>query len=204
MALGLGGCVAAVVAFNLFADDVADRALGGGPCPFLSADDASDVLGAGTTTIEARGLTQVLVIIDARVMADDRSCALTRDDADGGGGLGRVARYQGGDAAARYEAELTKARGVTEEVGEGLSVTSEEYFNKALADFGDEAFCTKSSGVGAGVLVREGTTLVYASVVVDVDASPGVDLSDPDNAKLGTDDLHCEVAQRLARRVLDA
>ena len=196
--LGGGACVAITV----FADDVAEDALGGGPCPFLSDDEAEDILGEGTTAIETSGLSNVLDIIDPRVMPNDPSCALF-DGESQGGGLGRVARYEGRQASEKYDEELEKAKGITEDQGGGISVTSEEYLNRELENFGDEAFCTKSSGLGAGVLVREGDELVYVSVVADVNATPGVDLSDPDNPKLGTDEAHCLLAQEVASVVLD-
>ena len=190
----------AIFAIGMFADDVAENALGGGPCPFLSDDEASDALGDGTTAIEASGLTSVLTIIDPRVMPSDPSCALSREDDTGG--LGRVARYEGSLASQKYDDELTKAKGITEDRGNGVSVTTDEYFNQVVDGFGDEAFCTKSSGLGAGVLVREGNTLVYVSVVADASTTPGLDLEDPDNPKLGTDDFHCELAQEIAADVL--
>jgi len=192
--------IGAAVLVSMFADDVVEGALGGGDCLFLSDDDAADALGAGATTMETSGLSGVLVMIDARVMPDDEDCSL--QGAGESAGLGRVARYEGPNAARKYQDELTKAKGITESRGNGLSVTTDEYFNKELRGVGDEAFCTKSSGLGAGALVRKGDTLVYASVVANSSAAPGVDLSNPDNAKLGTDDLHCQIAQRIAAAVL--
>jgi hypothetical protein len=202
--LGLG-VVGVGVFLAAFGDDVVESAVGGGPCPFLSDDEASDALGSGTEAIETRGLSNVLTVIDARVLATEPSCALLggeSEDGAGDGGLGRVARYEGGEADERYAQELEKAKGITEDRGNGVSVTSDEYLNRELEDFGDEAFCTTSSGVGAGVLVRDGDTLVYVSVVADVSQTPGVNL-DPENPRLGTDDAHCELAQQIARDVLD-
>jgi hypothetical protein len=202
--LGIIGLVLA----GFFVNRVDDKVIGEtGPCPFLSDSDAAAAFGDGTTAQRLEGLSKVLVIIDARVMPEDPSCSLTRDEgssSDNGssGGIGRIARYKGSRASAKFADERTKAKGISEDRGNGITVTSDEYFNEDVDGIGDEAFCTTSSGVGAGVLVREGDTLVYVSLVADVTTAPGVDLSDPDNPKLGTDDLHCEIAQRIARKVL--
>ena len=192
--------IVAGVLVSMFADDVAENALGGGDCPFLSDEEAAAALGAGTTTMEMSGLSGVLVMIDSRVMPDDQDCSL--QGSGEAAGLGRVARYEGPNASRKYQEELTKARGISESRGNGMTVTTDEYFNKELRGVGDEAFCTKSSGLGAGALVRKGNTLVYASVVANTSASPGVDLSNPNNAKLGTDDMHCEIAQGIVAAVL--
>jgi hypothetical protein len=202
--------VGAFVVFGFIVNRVAHKVIGTqGPCPFLSNADAAASFGAGTTVQRLEGLSKVLVIIDARVMPNDPSCAISRDDpnaapgaSSSSGGIGRVARYQGSAASAKYQAELTKAKGVSEDRGNGITVTSENYYNKDVSGLGDQAFCTTSSGVGAGVLTRKGDTLVYVSVVADVNTVPGIDTSDPNHPKLGTDDVHCELAQRLARQVL--
>ena len=193
--------VIGVLVVGVAVNRASDKVIGDlGPCPFLSDEEASAAFGSGTTAQKLEGVSRVLVIIDARVMSNDPSCALSRGDASGG--IGRIARYRGVRARARYDEERTKARGVTEDRGGGVTVTSDDYFNKDVEGIGDEAFCTTSSGVGAGILVRERNTLVYVSVVSDVDTPPGLDLDDPDNPKLGTDDLHCDIAGVIARSVL--
>jgi hypothetical protein len=203
-ALGVIVVVGIVVA-GFFANRVADKVIGETkPCPFLTDDDASAAFGKGTTARKLSGISNVLVVIDARVMPNDPSCALVRDESSSSGGIGRIARYEGGDAPSRYGEERTKAKGISEDRGNGVTVTTDEYFNKDVDGVGDEAFCTTSSGVGAGMLARDGDTLVYVSVVSDVDAPPGLDLDDPDHPKLGTDDLHCEIAGLIARAVLRA
>jgi hypothetical protein len=207
------GGIGSVVVVGMFAHKIVSTAFGGGPCPFLSNTTAASVLGPGTTVFETRGFSSVLVVVDPRVMPNDPSCALSRDTSSisgssssgsspSGTSVGRIARYKGGNAQARYQAELAKAKGVTEDRGNGLSVSSEPYLNKELSGVGDEAFCTKSGGVGAGMLVRSGDVLVYASLATDIGTSPGIDLSNPDNPKLGTDDGNCVLAQKLALAAL--
>src|SRR5688572_21074630 len=50
--------IAAIVAINYFADDVVDEAFGGGPCPFLSDDEAAAALGDGVTAFHTKGLSR--------------------------------------------------------------------------------------------------------------------------------------------------
>jgi hypothetical protein len=117
-------------------------------------------------------------------------------------GLGRAVRYEGADATRLYDAELTKARGIKQDRGGGATVETASYYNKDVAGLGDRAFCTKATATLAGVLVVQGTTLVYVAVTrADVDL--GVDLTDPGNGKITTDDPACESSSELARKILD-
>jgi hypothetical protein len=74
--------------------------------------------------------------------------------------LSRVARYDGGDAAARFAQEKQKAQ-------------SGSFLGKDV-QAGDEAFCTTAdeSSSAAGALVRRGDTLVYVGTTA---AGPDAD-----------------------------
>lgn len=177
------------------------------PCPYVTNAEASEALGTpAEADLLTGGFGKVMNIIDIRVLADQDSCILqqtgsTGDD-EGMPGLGRVVKYQGTDAATRYKNELVKAKGITTNQGNGMSTETEAYFNKTVPNLGDEAFCTKTSGTIAGVLVRKGQTLVYVAVVKKSTTTPSVDLADPDNAKLSVDDPACEGSQVLAHKIL--
>jgi hypothetical protein len=80
--------------------------------------------------------------------------------------LSRVARYDGGDAAARFAAEKQKAR-------------SGSFLGKDV-QAGDEAFCTTpdQSSSAAGALVRRGDTLIYVgTTAAGADADAGCALA---------------------------
>src|SRR5262249_36582133 len=74
------------------------------PCPFVTNDELSTVLGSGTEAIPLQGFFDATLglILDKRVMADDEDCWIT---SDGQNGTGRIAYYQGPDAAAKFQAE---------------------------------------------------------------------------------------------------
>jgi hypothetical protein len=207
LVLFVGGGIATVVAISVVGHKAFNDAVGSvGPCPYVSDADATAALNTDAeATLFDGGLGKFLDITDDRVLADQRSCILQQkastDSGSGMPGLGRAVKYSGSDAESRYQQELTKAKGITEDRGNGLSVSTDSYFNKDVSGLGDEAFCTKSSGLTAGVLVRQGSTLVYVSLA-QAGTTPGIDLSDPNNPKLGTDDSACEAAQVLARKIL--
>jgi hypothetical protein len=76
------------------------------------------------------------------------------------------------------------------------------YFGGEVSGLGDEAFCTGiSDAIMAGVIVRQGDTVVYASV-----GPPGEGESVPNMGTFGdvvtAPDL-CTLAQELARKALD-
>lgn len=87
--------------------------------------------------------------------------------------LARIARYQGGDAAARFAEEKQKA---------SRGGADGPYLDKGV-QAGDEAFCTTGSktitaGSSAGALVHSGDTLVYVSTTGEgADAAANCDLS---------------------------
>jgi hypothetical protein len=211
----IGGGVAVAVAINWAGNKVEKAAndfVGegtGGPCPYVSDVDATTALGTPSTATYYNGFFKVMNITDSRVLPDQPSCIMqqtaTTNDS-GVPGLGRAVKYTGSDAAAKYQQELTKAKGVvvtsTSQEGMSSSVTTESYFNKDVPDLGDGAFCIKSSGTLAGVVAHKGDTLVYVGLVQASEAPPGVDLGDPSNPKLNTDDTACDASVVLARKIL--
>jgi hypothetical protein len=209
LVLFIGGAVAVGFALHWAGskvNDTVDNAIGagtGGPCPYVSNADATEALGTDATATYYSGVFTFMNITDARVLADQPSCVMTEtaSTTQGMPGLGRAVKYAGGDAAGRYQQELTKAKGVTEEKGNGLSVSTESYFNKDVPGLGDEAFCTTSSGTLAGVLARKGDTLVYVAVT-RAGETPGLNLDDPSNPKMSTDDAACDASVTLARKIL--
>jgi hypothetical protein len=203
--LALGSVVAIGYGLNWLGDKAGDAIGTTRPCPYVTSSEATAAVGTDAeATLFTGGLGRILNITDLRVLPDKESCIIQQTsstDQQGMPGLGRTVRYQGGDARALYEQELVKAKGVEEDRGNGVTVESDAYFNKAVSGLGDEAFCTKSSGILAGVLVLDGDTLVYVAVT-RADVELGVDLDDPAGAKLSTDDPACESSQALARKIL--
>jgi hypothetical protein len=201
-----GGCAALIVVavdkgadkLNEAADDLTPSADG---CPFLSADAARRSIADDTELLEIRGLASLAgFALDTRALPDAPSCMFSSQRGDGP--LGRVARLKSGDARDVFQAELTKARGITEDRGNGISVESDSYFSKDV-DLGDEAFCTTAGAtVMSGVLVRRGDTVVYVSLLPDQGQLDDIGV-DSSGTKLSFDDENCERAQAIARAVLD-
>jgi len=204
LVLGLGGCAVALGVVAKRGVDTIEQAADLGAkdgCPFLSASRAGSVLGNPPTIVRLRGLGALAgIALDTRVLADADSCMFT-PGADGKGPTGRIARRQGGDAAARFAAEKTMAMGVTTDQGNGLSTETMRYLLKEV-DAGDEAFCTS---VGAfpmsGALVRKGDVLVYAAVLPTQAQLDTLGVN-ADGTGLNVDDVNCELATKLATAVL--
>jgi hypothetical protein len=203
--LGLAATAALFYGLNWAADKAGDAIGTTRECPYITRAEATEAVGVDAeATLFTGALGRVINITDIRVLPDKESCILQQtssSDQQGMPGLGRAVKYTGGDARALYEQELVKAKGIKEDRGNGLSVESGSYFNKDVKGVGDEAFCTKSTGTLAGVLVLDGNTLVYVAVT-RADVELGVDLDDPDNAKLSTDDPACDSSTALARKIL--
>jgi hypothetical protein len=204
--LAIGSVVAIGIGLNWLGDKAVDAIGTVTPCPYVTNAEATEAVGTDAeATLFTGAMGRVLNITDARVLPDKESCIIQQtastSDQEGLPGLGRTVRYTGSDAQALYEQEMTRAKGTSEDRGNGITVESGSYFNREVTGLGDRAFCTTSSGTLAGVLVLDGNTLVYVAVT-RADAELGVDLSDPENAKLSTDDPACEASQALARKIL--
>ncbi|ODU05560.1 MAG: hypothetical protein ABS81_07300 [Pseudonocardia sp. SCN 72-86] len=182
----------------------------GGDCPAVSTDDVNSVLGGTFDVIAMGGVGSIAApLLDSRVLPDAETCWAV-DSGTGQqndlGKLARIARYSGSDAATRFQAELTKAQGTSEDRGNGITVSSSAYFAKSV-EAGDEAFCTTGDGTSAaGALVRRGDLLVYVSTTAGGDGGIPQVQFDPDadpGAAVGfaTDDANCDLAVKLAEKV---
>ena len=161
--------------------------------------------GMFTTGLSATGKAPATHYISSGPISHDMAallpCKTVTQDKDGK--LARIARYQGADAAARFAAEKAKAKGTTEDRGNGLSVSTDPYLGKDV-QAGDEAFCTTGDPLSfAGVLVRTGDTLVYVSTTAAGDgasAVPQIDFGAAQSGRIGfkTDEANCNLAVQLA------
>lgn len=172
----------------------------GQACSFLSDADLQSVVGGDAQALKLSGLLDVSLglVLDKRVLTDADDCYIS---GTGNAAIGRVARYQGGDAAARFQLEREAAQPVTEDKGNGLSVTNEGYFAGDVQGVGDEAFCTGfSAGVQAGVLVRRGDTLAYVSLTGPTNQAV-TDMQAAENGVIYSPTI-CQEAQQVAAKIL--
>jgi len=183
----LGG-VGLLLALGVFADKVKDAATAK-QCTYLSNSQAKDAVGGDPEVVQLTGLIALgNIVLDTRVLPDADGCWIQQNDSSTGY-TGRTAKGSGGKSA--YDAALTAARGTTEDRGGGLSVETMGYYLKDVDGVGDEAFCTAPELIGSsGVLVRKGDTLVYVSV------------TGTDSAQQGSADQNCEVAVKVAKKIL--
>jgi hypothetical protein len=208
--LGVGG----FLAYRAYR--AVDDALGGVPggvlsggtpgagCSFVSADDVDAVLGGGYQLVELGGLGGLAgPALDSRVLAQAPTCWGVDEAA---GKLVRIARYEGGDAAAVFDAEKATARGSSEDRGGGVTVETDGYLGDDVTA-GDAAFCTTGDfSASAGALVRTGDRLVYVSTTAageGATSAPQIDLGDgaDDGIHFATDDANCRLAVALAAKV---
>jgi hypothetical protein len=191
----VGGCTVAV---GVFANKVSNDLSKG--CSFLSNAEAKKAFGTDVATLQLGGITKLAnAALDTRVLRDAPSCMVTPGK-DSKIGLSRVAKLDSGDAKATFAKELTNAKGVSSDQGNGLTVSSDAYLSEEAVSLGDEGFCTLSFITGSsGALVRKGNTLVYVSV-----SPTTTQAQDASNTGLGEiDATNCTVAQRVAKAVLN-
>lgn len=171
-------------------------------CDAVPTDAVNTALGGSYEVIQLGGVGALAApILDSRVLPDALSCWAVETGDEGR--LARIARYSGADAAQRFAAEKTRAMGVTEDRGNGLSVSSEGYFGGDVTS-GDQAFCTSGDFSGsAGALVRRGELLVYVSTTAageGAGALPQIDIT-ADQLSFATDEANCTLAVALAEKV---
>jgi hypothetical protein len=156
---------------------------GVGNCGFLTDAEAQAVLG-DSQVVGLGALSTGVPQIDTRVLPDAPSCVAAATS----GRLARVARQEAADAPAVFDAEVARARS-----------GSSPYHAGAVRGLRDEAFCTTLDGTGAaGVLLRRGDVLVYASVTPDLGSNPG----GADRLRARVAAANCRTAQALARSAL--
>lgn len=199
----VGAGIAIFQAVSGITNRVSDLAEGvGTTCDAVPTADVDTALGGTYEVIQLGGFGGLAApILDSRVLADAPTCwAVETGD---GGRLARIARYSGPDAAARFAEEKRVAMGVTEDRGNGLSVSTDGYFAGDTAS-GDEAFCTSGDATAAaGVLVRRGDLLVYVSTTAagaGAASVPDIDF-DSEQLSFATDEANCRLATALADRV---
>ena len=167
-------------------------------CPIVSNAKLSSALGDGAQGLPASGIFGIVAgVLDTRVLPDAESCIVETTD---GSGIGRIARYQGNDAASVFQQEKQKAQPTSQDQGNGLTLESEGYFGGDVSGLGDEAFCTGvSTSITSGVLVRQGDTLVYVSLLGSAGSAPNLDAT---ASGVITDPATCERAQEVAKVIL--
>jgi hypothetical protein len=188
----IGGAALTFYFVHRVSDTVA-ASVGANECPFASSSDVSSALGGSWNATQFGSLTGGLnTFFDNRVISSAPSCNLT-NNGSGSTQTGEVLKYDGGDAADKFQAELTKAKGSPDNSGP-VTVTSSNYYLKD-GNVGDQSFCTKAdtSNPSAGVLARKGNSLVYVSFF----STPDITGSGSDS-----DQSNCDLAQKLAQKVL--
>lgn len=172
----------------------------GKPCTIVDNATLSGVLGSKAEAIQLDGLWDATIgmIADKRVLPNAYDCWITADESTP---LGRIAEYQGGDAAAVYQQELKNAQPTSQDQGGGVSLENSGYFAGSVSGLGDEAFCTGvSTAIQAGVLVRKGDTLLYVSLSGPGDGT--VPSMEPTDSGVIAAPGICAEAQAVARAIL--
>ena len=175
----------------------------GADCPYLSDAEAREVLGGQADASVSSGLFDATIglIADKRVLADADDCLVF----DGQRAyLVRIAVHQGGDAAQVFAQERQSAQPVTVDQGGGLSTTRSGYDGGSVSGLGDEAFCTSvSPAFMGGVLVHQGDRDVYVTVGAQPDPQAPIDLTPTEGDNEPVSPSLCQIAQDVARAVLD-
>lgn len=203
----VGGAAAAYLGLRWVGNQVDNgNVFGKTECDAISTQALDSTLGGKYDVIQLGGITSIAgAATDIRVIPDAKSClATSQGTSDSNGQNVRIARYEGSDAASRFQAEKTKAKGTVEDRGNGLSVESSSYFNKDV-QAGDEAFCTTSDlALSSGALVRKGNVLVYVSMMggnsmPSFDTTPSA--GQTPTVKFTGDDRNCELAQKVIEKI---
>jgi len=157
-------------------------------CPFVSDSRLAASLGTDVHASELTGFFDATVgrALDKRVLGDATDCWVA-EGTNTTAGFGRIALYNGSDAASRFQEEHAQA--------------ADAYLAQDLTGVGDEAFCTGVSDTGmSGVLVRRGDTLVYVSLL-DTAFASGDGFQTSDTGVLFSPQT-CRLAQQVAAAVL--
>lgn len=183
--LAIIGSIMAVTFFGKKASDTLNDAITSKPCTIITSSEAGSVLGGSYESVQLKGFNSLgQVVLDNRVLPDADGCWI-RPANGNDGAQGRVAKASGGSAT--FKNELTKAKGTSQDQGNGVSIESLAYFSKDVDGLGDEAFCTDMSIVGSsGVVFRKGDSVYYVSIT-------------PDPNKPSSEDS-CDLAVKLAKK----
>jgi hypothetical protein len=170
-------------------------------CSLLTDDEARQVLGGNADAIElSGGLYDMTIglVIDNRVLPDAPDCWITEGER---AYIARVARSDGNSAAV-YAQEKQNAQPTSEDQGGGVTLENPGYFGGDVAGLGDEAFCTGiSPTIMAGVVVRQGDSVVYATVGPPEEGAVVPNMGTEGDVVTAPD--LCLLAQDLARKVLE-
>jgi hypothetical protein len=199
-----------VFAVSMLVSTVSDKVGGlvgdtGTGCAAVATDDVNAALGGTYEVLQLGGALGGIAApaLDSRVLADAPVNCWAVESGNDAGRLARIASYSGADATARFAKEKAAAKGVTEDRGNGLSVSTDAYLG-ADVQSGDEAFCTTGDMLGsAGALVRRGDTLVYVSTTAAGGGAASIPQFEPGaDGRIGfaTDQANCEKAVALAAK----
>jgi hypothetical protein len=153
-------------------------------CPYLPDAELDAAIGRDGYALPLSGIIGQIATesVDARILPKADGCWIVSEEPPL---IGRVAVVDSGDAATQFA--TIKA------TGEG------DYTGPAVSGLGDEAFCTgMSTGIGSGVLVRQGNRLVFVSLV---DQGLASDLEFDEDVPYSPST--CALAQRVAAAALN-
>jgi hypothetical protein len=202
--------IVAVIAFVFFLSSLVNNLVPGGfngagnggtgsDCPFLSDAEAREVVGGNADAILLAGIydASIGIIIDKRVLPAAEDCWITDGEKTY---IVRIAKSEGNGPTV-FAQEKANAQPTSEDQGGGVTLENPGYFAGDVTDLGDEAFCTGlSSAIMAGVLARQGDTVVYASVGPPSETGAVPNMGDLNGVTTAPD--LCTLAQEVAKKVL--
>jgi hypothetical protein len=182
-------------------DDVGNGGNGiGAECPFLSDEEAREVVGGPADASEFTGLFEATLglVIDMRTLPEAPDCVILDGQKTY---LARVAKSDG-NGPETFAQEKARAQPTSQDQGGGVTLENSGYFGGDVSGIGDEAFCTGlSNAIMGGVVVRQGDTVVAVSVGPPSEGANSV----PDMENVGDVTMSpglCQLAQEVARKVL--
>ena len=155
-------------------------------CELISGDEIDQVFGGnGAEVIPMGGIIDVTIgaILDKRVLTDANDCWILTSGTEAAV-TGRIARQESINASGDFQAAKAKA-------------SDGKYFGGDVSGLGDEAFCTGASeqSPSFGVLVRQGGSLVYVSLIDPSFAAGDWETTD-DGVLVSPDDVRARGAGR--------
>ncbi len=187
--IAIVGVIGLVILGNRLASSVNIGANGElAECPFVSNAALEAPLGRNTQATELTGLWDATIgqILDKRVLGSAQACWIL-EAGNTTAGTGRIARYQGSDAADKF-------------AGDRQAADKGSYLAADASGIGDQAFCTGISDTGmSGVLVRKGDTLIYVSLFATTYAASDDTTTGSGGAEYSPS--ACKLAQQVAAAV---
>jgi hypothetical protein len=160
-------------------------------CELISGAEIDQVFGGdGAQVVPMGGIIDATIgaVLDKRVLGDANDCWILTSGTESAV-TGRIARQESINASGDFQAAKAKA-------------TDGKYFGGDVSGVGDEAFCTGASeqSPSFGVLVRQGGSLVYVSLIDASFATQG-DWQTTDDGVLTSPET-CNLAGQVAAAVL--